>query len=90
MKHRTLVVVVMLGLTLAACATQAASPVVGDRPGFFMGLVHGFIAWFSLIGHLFNPDIRIYAAPNTGGWYDFGFLIGVGAWAGGGGAAARR
>ncbi len=89
MKRRTVAILALLALTLAGCATQAIAPPVGDHPGFFSGLLHGFIAWFSLVGHIFDPEIRIYAAPNSGGWYDFGFLLGVGAWAGGGGAAAR-
>ena len=89
MKRRAVALAILLSLSLAACATQAAVPVEAP-PGFLLGLLHGFIAWFSMIGHIFNPEIRIYAAPNTGGWYDFGFLLGVGVWAGGGGAAARR
>jgi hypothetical protein len=32
-------------------------------PGFLMGLVHGFISLFSLLGSLFL-DIRIYGFPN--------------------------
>jgi len=35
-------------------------------------------------------DVAVYAVPNTGGWYDFGFLLGASCWAGGGGAAAKR
>jgi len=41
-------------------------------------LFHGFIIVFSLITSLFT-DIRIYAFPNSGGWYDYGFFIGVAA-----------
>jgi hypothetical protein len=89
MNRRVTIIVGLVALTLAGCASQVIVPPGPAQPGFFMGLVHGFIAWFALIGHIFNPEIRIYAVPNIGGWYDFGFLIGVGAWAGGGGAAAR-
>jgi hypothetical protein len=35
-----------------------------------------------------DHDIRVYAFPNNGGWYDFGVLLGVGSL--GGGAAASR
>jgi hypothetical protein len=88
-KRRIIAVSVFVLLTLAACATQ---PVVerNASPGFFLGFFHGFIAWFALIGHIFDHDIRVYAFPNTGGWYDFGFLIGASCWAGGGGAAAKK
>jgi len=89
MKHRRIIALAILGsLTLAACATQ---PYVDtdDTPGFFSGLLHGFIAWGALIWHLFDHSVRIYAYPNSGGWYDLGFLIGAGVWGGGSGAAAR-
>jgi hypothetical protein len=42
---------------------------------------------FSFIGSIFS-DIRIYAYPNAGGWYDFGFLLGAMAFLGGGGASS--
>jgi hypothetical protein len=31
-------------------------------------------AW---IGSLFSDSIAVYAVPNRGGWYDFGFFLGV-------------
>lgn len=76
-------------LLLAACATQ---PVVEVQtyPGFLRGLLHGAIAPFAFIGSLIWDDVAIYAFPNNGGWYDLGFLFGLGIWGGGGGAAARR
>jgi hypothetical protein len=77
--------IIILALVLSSCATQPV-PNAYDAPGFFMGWVHGFISWFSLIGSIFW-DIRIYAFPNSGGWYDFGFLLGVAAYVGGWAAA---
>jgi hypothetical protein len=67
-------------LLIASCATQPI-PHANDAPGFLMGLGHGFLIFFSLIGSLFW-DIRIYAFPNNGGWYDLGFFLGAGTWAG--------
>lgn len=80
----------VLGLTLLTLAACASQPYVetDHAPGFFRGLLHGFIAWFALIGHLFDHKIRIYAYPNLGGWYDFGFLVGASLWGGGAGASA--
>lgn len=75
-----------MGLIVSACAHQP-TPAAYDPPGFFSGLWHGFIILFSLIGSIFS-DIRIYAFPNSGGWYDFGFCIGVTAFFGGGASAA--
>jgi hypothetical protein len=62
-------------LLLSSCATQ---PTVRaeEPPGLLLGLVHGFSAVFSLIGSFFW-DIRIYAFPNSGRWYDVGFVIGT-------------
>ena len=53
-----------------------------------MGFVHGFISLSSLIGSIFW-DIRVYAFPNSGGWYDFGFVLGAMIFFGGGGAASH-
>lgn len=51
--------------------------------GFWNGLWHGLISGITFIGSLFNDDIVIYAFNNNGGWYDFGFLMGVGSTLGG-------
>jgi hypothetical protein len=62
-------------IMLAGCATQpVAEP---DHPAFLLGLFHGFIAIAALIGSLFF-HIRVYAFPNSGFWYDAGFVIGFG------------
>jgi hypothetical protein len=83
MKARAHLLVVAIALALAACATQPVPPASG-APGFWLGLVQGFIAPFALIASLFT-DVRIYAFPNAGGWYDFGYLLGMAAILGGGG-----
>jgi hypothetical protein len=75
-------------LLLQSCATQPPSPGFGP-PGFLLGLLHGFLILFSFIGSLFT-DVRIYAFPNSGGWYDFGYLLGAMAFLGGGGAGAKK
>ena len=67
-------------LFFVSCASQPENTSY-DPAGFFSGLFHGYIIIFSFIGGIFT-DIRIYEFPNTGGWYDFGFLIGVGAFSG--------
>jgi hypothetical protein len=69
-------------VALAACADQPHAISGADIPGFWTGLWHGAIAPWAFIGSLFT-DIRVYNFPNTGVWYDFGFLIGIGAYAGG-------
>lgn len=84
-----LVLLLVIIIFISGCATQSVEVVPANPPGFFMGLLHGFILVFSFIASLFT-DYRIYAFPNAGGWYDFGFLLGVMFFFGGGGAGARR
>jgi len=61
---------------LTACASQSpAGPAAG--PGFLGGLLHGFFAIPALAGSLFWP-VRIYAFPNTGFFYELGFVFGFG------------
>jgi hypothetical protein len=53
----------------------------GAKPaGFWVGLWHGIVAPFIFIIGLFTPSIRVYETNNSGRWYDFGFLLGIGAW----------
>lgn len=79
--------VAALALLATGCATQPTNPV--SDPGFLLGLVHGFLMPFSLVGSFFT-DIRIYAYPNSGGWYDFGYLIGAAMILGGGASATQQ
>lgn len=46
--------------------------------GFWGGVWHGMILKFSFVGSLFSDDIAVYARNNNGGWYDFGFVGGLG------------
>src|SRR5215218_8234062 len=65
-------------LALAACAaTQAPDAVAPQAPGFWLGLWHGFIFPVAWIVSLFTDKVAIYAVPNSGGWYDFGYFLGV-------------
>jgi hypothetical protein len=77
---------IMIILTLSGCADTVTLPIdnFGHEPvGFWYGLWHGMIAPIAFIGHLLNSDIAVYAKYNNGGWYDFGFLLGVGAFSAG-------
>ena len=64
-------------LALAACATQGASAVAPAAPGFLLGVWHGFIFPIAWVISLFMPEAAIYAVPNNGGWYDFGYFLGI-------------
>ncbi len=73
---------------LSGCATHNPANIT-NPPGFFHGLFHGFIILFSFILSLFT-DYEIYAFPNSGGWYNFGYLLGVMFFFGGGACAKKR
>jgi hypothetical protein len=70
--------IVALPLALAACAaTQQADAVAPAAPGFLLGLWHGFIFPVAWIVSVFVPSVAVYAVPNNGGWYDFGYFLGI-------------
>ena len=73
-------------LLASACAEpQTIEACVEQEPdGFFSGLIHGLISPVTFIISLFNENVAIYAVNNTGGWYDFGFLLGASIILGGG------
>ena len=65
-------------LALSACvAAQSPNAVQASAPGFLLGLWHGFIFPIAWIVSLFTDDIAVYAVPNNGGWYDFGYFLGI-------------
>jgi len=62
----------------------------GDLAGFWKGLWHGFIMPISWFISLFDSDVTIYEVHNSGGWYTFGFWLGVSTVYGGGTTAGRK
>src|SRR3954463_3331771 len=77
------VILLLLPLLLAGCATQMAGTVKPEAPGFWLGLVQGFIAPVTFVISLFQHDVAVYSVPNNGAWYNFGFVLGIGGFAGG-------
>ncbi len=87
---------ILRSLTLLAILLVVASCVPGPNPaertpdadgnvaGFFSGLWHGFIAPVTFIISIFSKSIRFYEVHNTGGWYNFGFVLGAGLFLSGG------
>ena len=68
---------VLPAILASGCARQVPSAVVPDTPGFLLGLWHGFIFPVAWVLSLFMPGVAIYAVPNNGGWYDFGYFLGI-------------
>lgn len=86
MRKSTLVVLGLSLLVLTACATRPMG--APSDPAFVRGLIDGLLAPISFVISLFSEEVRMYAFPNIGRWYDFGFLLGISCW--GGGAASTR
>jgi len=63
----------------------------GFVPGFWYGLWNGIISPITFIISLFNNKVQLYEVHNNGGWYNFGFMLGISMIFGGGaGSTARR
>ncbi len=85
-----IVVFAIAAALLAGCAVPTEVQPVNTPSGFWIGLWHGLILFFSFIGSLFSDNIAVYDAHNKGGLYDLGFLIGVILTFGGSSASASR
>ena len=74
------IAILAAALLLSACAatqSDAAVATAATTPGFWLGVWHGFIFPVAFVVSLFIPDVAIYAVPNNGGWYDFGYFLGI-------------
>jgi hypothetical protein len=67
----------LLLTALGGCGFVGSRPAsVSSTPGFFVGVWDGLIAPWTLLLRAFL-DITMYAVPNSGWWYDAGFLLGI-------------
>lgn len=81
MRARWIFPLLLVAAVLSACAAgpNTAEPATstGAVAGFWLGLWHGLITPVTFVVSLFNQQVNIYEVINNGGWYNFGFLIGV-------------
>lgn len=89
------VILAVLLMVLASCAPGPNSLADsknedGNIAGFWDGLWQGIIAPITFIISLFNHNVEIYEVHNNGGWYNFGYLLGMGIILGGGSGGAAR
>lgn len=96
-KWKFVVGILLLLIVFVGCApgpnSMASLPDKdGKVSGFGRGLWHGFASPVMFIISLFNKSVEVYEVHNNGGWYSFGFLLGVSIIFGGssGGAAGTR
>ena len=89
-----LLVLVLVLFTACAAGPNEMQSREGEVAGFWLGLWHGLIAPITFIISLFNHNVNIYEVVNNGGWYNFGFIMGVmiifGGGGGGSSSAARK
>lgn len=81
MKNRKILLIgIMLVLLMAAlsgCVPGDGASSPNDPAGFFTGIWHGWIAPFTLIYSIFNPDAGIYEVFNKGFGYDLGYYMAI-------------
>ena len=81
---------VILFMTTGCADPQVVTTcLVGQPAGFWWGLWHGLTIWFSFFGQLFGMDVAMWAVNNTGGWYYFGFWLGIGSISSGSGTVVK-
>ena len=77
-KSILLILLILLSLlALSACAPGDGAATADKPAGFLWGIWHGWIAPIALVIGIFNKNIRIYEAYNTGWWYDFGYYMAI-------------
>ena len=76
-KMKKILILFVITLVLAGCATQVTGSFGAKPVGFWHGFWHGYIILFSFIGCLFNDRIIVYLTFNNHGWYNFGFFLGI-------------
>ncbi|TMK41955.1 MAG: hypothetical protein E6G56_02700 [Actinobacteria bacterium] len=72
--------VLVVVLALAGCGGPNNVAHVDARhiSGFWNGLWDGITAVIAFIAHLFGNRANVYEVHNNGGWYNLGFLLGLG------------
>jgi hypothetical protein len=78
MRSRTIVVLFVLTLILLITGCAPNNQMYFEKAaGFWAGVWHGLIVIITFIISLFTDTVGIYEINNTGGWYDFGFVLGL-------------
>jgi hypothetical protein len=81
--------VLALVIVLMSCAPgpndlEKTANAKGRTAGFLLGLWHGLISPVTFVISIFSRNVRFYEVHNTGGWYNFGFVLGAGLFLSGG------
>ena len=68
--------IILIALLVAGCAANNEMYEAKDA-GFWAGLWHGLILVVTFIISLFTDSVSVYEINNTGGLYNFGFVLGI-------------
>src|SRR5664279_316668 len=72
-----LVVAVFIGLFVWYAKTVIPHTYPTLYTSFWWGLVHGLFIIPTFFWSLFAHTVTIYQSPNSGNWYNLGFVIGI-------------
>ncbi|MCW3111339.1 MAG: hypothetical protein JWQ09_5845 [Segetibacter sp.] len=92
MKTKYTILLLIGCLLLASCVAHQHEKVNPDEYiiyGFWYGLWHGIISPITFVISLFSDHISVWETHNNGGWYTFGFLLGVGTLGGSSGRSSK-
>lgn len=94
MKNKKLIIfffcLFILILVASSCAPGNTRFIEAKPAGFWAGLWHGLIIIITFIISLFSDSVEMYEVANSGGWYNFGFLLGAMITLGGGGSSSCK
>jgi len=97
MKALTVVLLILsaAALLLTSCAPgpnalRGTQDEEGKVAGFWKGIWHGIITPVTFVVSLFNKNVNLYESRNSGGWYNFGYILGLSMVFGGGGRGSGK
>lgn len=76
-KKRIAFVVLVIFLLIAISCAPGNKRFDEKPAGFLAGLWHGIICVITFVISLFTDSVHMYVVNNSGGWYNFGFLVGA-------------
>lgn len=83
---KSVILVCVAAVLLCGCAAghnqfEDTANQIGNVAGFWRGLWHGMVAPITFFISLFSDSVNVYEVHNNGGWYNFGFVLGIGGFA---------
>ncbi len=94
MKRIVVVALLLVAIVpaMSGCAPGPNEAIIDAQQaaGFWLGLWHGLVVAITFVVSLFSDSVNIYEVNNTGGWYNFGFVLGIIIAFGGGGKRSGR